>query len=136
VFLLLILVQGLHSIEEYVTGLYEVFAPTRFVSSLVSNDLATGFLIGNVALVGFGFWCWAVPVRSGWSSARGIAWFWALLEIGNGIGHSLLAVSRGGYFPGAVTAPALLLVGVWLAVLLARTLDDFVSPESGGARRR
>ena len=37
VFLLLILAQAAHSIEEYVSKLYEVFAPARFVSSLVSN---------------------------------------------------------------------------------------------------
>src|SRR5216683_1879357 len=49
-----ILAQGAHSIEEYVTKLYEVFAPGRFVSSLVSNDLALGFLVVNAALVTFG----------------------------------------------------------------------------------
>jgi hypothetical protein len=71
VFLLLILAQGAHSVEEYVTRLYEVFAPARFVSSLFSNDLAVGFLIFNGALVAFGLWCWAVPVRSGWHAAHG-----------------------------------------------------------------
>jgi hypothetical protein len=96
VFLFLILAQGAHSIEEYATRLYEVFPPARFVSSLVSNDLSLGFLVANAALVIFGLWCWAVPVRSGWRAARGIAWFWTLLEIGNGVGHSTLAFSRGG----------------------------------------
>lgn len=119
-FLILILVQAAHSIEEYRTRLYEVFAPARFVSSLVSDDLATGFLVANAALVGFGLWCWAVPVRRRWPSARGFAWFWVCLEIGNGIGHSLLAVSRGGYFPGAFTAPFLLVVAILLALLLVR----------------
>jgi len=88
VFLFLILAQGAHSIEEYVTKLYEVFAPARFVSSLASNDLALGFLILNTALVTFGLWCWAVPVRSGWRAARGLVWFWTMLELGNGIAHS------------------------------------------------
>jgi len=60
VFLCLILAQGAHSIEEYVTRLYVVFAPARFVSSLVSHDLAVGFLLVNTALVAFGLWCWAV----------------------------------------------------------------------------
>ena len=64
VFLFLILAQGAHSIEEYATRLYEVFGPARFVSGLISNDLALGFLIFNVALVTFGLWCWAIPVRS------------------------------------------------------------------------
>ena len=117
VFLFLILAQGAHSIEEYVTKLYEVFAPARFVSSLASNDLALGFLILNTALVTFGLWCWAVPVRSGWRAARGLVWFWTMLELGNGIAHSALALSRGGYFPGVVTAPLLLLFAGWTAVL-------------------
>ena len=39
--------EGAHSIEEYATRLYEVFAPARFVSGLISNDLAPGFLIFN-----------------------------------------------------------------------------------------
>ena len=117
VFLFLILAQGAHSIEEYVTKLYEVFAPARFVSSLVSNELALGFLILNTALVTFGLWCWAVPVRSGWQAARGLVWFWTILELGNGIAHSALALSRGGYFPGVVTAPLLLLFAGWTAVL-------------------
>lgn len=120
VFLFLILAQAAHSIEEYATRLYEVFAPARFVSSLVSNDLSLGFLVVNAALVAFGLWCWAVPVRSGWRAARGLAWFWMLLELGNGIGHSVLALSRGGYFPGVATAPLLLLLAAWLAVLLTR----------------
>jgi hypothetical protein len=56
VFLFLILAQGAHSIEKYVTRLYEVFAPARFVSSLVNNDLALGFLVTNGVLVTFGLW--------------------------------------------------------------------------------
>lgn len=117
-FLLLMVAQAAHSVEEYATRLYEVFAPARFISSLVSNDLSIGFLIVNIGLVAFGVWCWAVPVRSGWPSARGLAWFWALLELGNGIGHSALALARGGYFPGALTAPLLLALSGWLAALL------------------
>jgi Protein of unknown function with HXXEE motif len=119
VFLFLILAQGVHSIEEYVTKLYEVFAPARFVSSLVSNDLGVGFLIFNAALVTFGLWCWAIPVRSGWQTTRGLVWFWTILETGNGIGHLGLALSRRGCFPGVVTAPLLLLLAAWLAILLS-----------------
>ena len=70
VFLFLILAQAAHSIEEYLSKLYQVFAPARFVSGLVSNDLALGFVVANTALVAFGLWCWAVPVRSGWRAPR------------------------------------------------------------------
>lgn len=117
VFLLLILAQAAHSVEEYVTKLYDVFAPARFVSGLVSNDHQTGFLILNAALVGFGLWCWAVPVRSGWPATRGLAWFWTILELVNGLNHSVLALRQGGYFSGVITAPLLLLFASSLAVL-------------------
>jgi hypothetical protein len=120
VFLFLILAQGAHSVEEYVTKLYAVFAPARFVSSLFSNDLAVGFLVANAALVTFGVWCWAVPVRSGWRAARGIVWFWTILDLGNGLSHSAIALWRGHHFPGVGTAPLLLLFAAWLAVLQSR----------------
>jgi hypothetical protein len=118
--LFLILAQTAHSVEEYMTRLFDVLASARFISSLISSDLALGFLIFNAGFDLFGLWCWAVPVRRGWASARGFVWFWALLELGNGTGHIVLALSQGGYFPGAATAPVLLLLAAWLAVLLVR----------------
>jgi hypothetical protein len=119
-FLLLIVVQTAHSVEEYVTRLFDVFAPARLVSSLVSSDLAFGFLIANLALIAFGFWCWVFPVRLQWPSSRALAWGWAIVELGNGIGHSTMALARGGYFPGVITAPGLLLSSGWLMNRLLR----------------
>jgi hypothetical protein len=117
---LLILSQALHSIEEYVARLYEVFAPARFVSSLISDDPSIGFLIGNLALVAFGLWCWAFPVRSRWRIAHGLAWFWSVLELGNGLVHAVMAMSIGAYFPGVLTAPLLFALGLRLAVMTGR----------------
>jgi hypothetical protein len=104
--------------------MYETFAPAHFVSSLISNDLALGFLVFNVALVTFGMWCWAVPLRAGWHSSRGFVWFWIILELGNGIGHLALALWTGGYFSGVITAPLLLLLAAWLWVLQVRPSRD------------
>jgi hypothetical protein len=119
VFLFLVLTQAAHSVEEYFLKLYEVFAPARFISSLISSNLSAGFLAANAAIVALAVWCWAIPVRSGSGSARGVVWFWVLLEFGNGVGHTALALSRGGYFPGAGTAPLLIVFATWLAVLQA-----------------
>ena len=118
VFLLLVLAQAAHSIEEYTTGLYEVFALAGFVSGLVANDLGVGFAIINSAFLAFGFWCYFVPIRLDWPSARAWAWLWVVVELANGIGHAGLAPSTGGYYPGALTAPLLLVVAAWLAFLL------------------
>ena len=125
VFLFLILAQAAHSIEEYFGKLYEVFAPARMVSSLMSDDLALGFLVGNVALVAFGLWCWAFPVRRGWKAAIALTWFWSLLELANGVGHTGLALARKGYFPGVLTAPLLLLFGGWLVLCVAGSGDGY-----------
>jgi hypothetical protein len=77
------------------------------------------FAIANALLIVFGIWCWTFPVRRGWPSARGVAWFWAALEIANGTIHSGLAVARAGYFPGVLTAPLLIATGAWLSKRLA-----------------
>jgi hypothetical protein len=119
-FLLLILAQAAHSIEEYVFGLYDLFAPARFVSGLVGIDRAVGFVVVNSLLVLFGLWCWVARVRPQRKGARGLAWFWAVLELGNGFAHLGLAVAAGGYFPGLATAPLLLVVAAWLAKRLVR----------------
>lgn len=118
-FLALIMAQAAHSIEEYAFRLFDVLAPARFISNLVSSDLARGFAIANLALVLFGVWCYVARVRPGRPSARSLAWFWALLELGNGIGHSAFALARGGYFPGIATAPLLLGLSVYLIAKLA-----------------
>jgi hypothetical protein len=118
-FLALIVAQAAHSIEEYVFRLFDVLAPARFISGLFSSDLARGFAVANIALVLFGVWCYVARVRHGLPSARGLAWFWALLEVGNGMSHSAFALTRGGYFPGVATAPLLFGISVYLIARLA-----------------
>lgn len=119
-FALLIAAQAAHSIEEYVFRLFDVFGPARFVSGLVSRDLAMGFAIVNTTIVCFGLWCYVARVRPAHPSARAFAWFWAMFELANGIGHTILAVSRKSYFPGIGTTPLLIAFSLYLAVRLAR----------------
>ena len=120
-FLLLILAQAAHSIEEYAFRLYDLLAPAHFLADLFGFDRRLGFALFNIAIVLFGLWCWFARVRPQRRSARGLAWFWALLELGNGLGHVGLALLAGGYFPGLITAPLLLATGGWLALRLVRT---------------
>lgn len=118
-FLWLAIFQALHSLEEYVFRLWDVLAPARFLSGLVSDDLPLGFAAINLTIVATVFWCYFVPVRNGGSSARAIVWFWAVLETLNGFGHIGFGIAAGGYFPGLYTAPFLLLVGGYLLLQLA-----------------
>jgi hypothetical protein len=117
-FAALIAAQAAHSVEEYVFRLYDVFGPPRFLSGLISSDRAFGFALLNVAIVLFGVWCYLARVRPGHPWARVYALAWSLVECANGLGHLALAAARGGYFPGAATAPLLLAAAGYVAYRL------------------
>jgi hypothetical protein len=118
--LILVLVQACHSVEEYVFRLWEALPPARFVAGALGFEPALGFAVSNSLLLGFGLWCWLVPVRRGWRSAAVFAWGWALVEAGNGCAHVALATAAGGYFPGLYTTPLLLAAAAWLIASLGR----------------
>jgi hypothetical protein len=117
-FLMLMVTQAAHSIEEYDGRLWENFPPARFVSGLVSSRHGRGFLILNVLLLAFGFWCYFWPVRRQWPAAMAIVWIWVVIEIINGIVHPAWALQQGHYVPGVLTAPFLLV----LALVVAREM--------------
>ena len=119
-FLALVIAQAAHSIEEYVFRLYDVFAPARFVSGLISTNLRTGFIVVNLAFVAFGFWCYAVPVQEGLSAAMPFLWFWIVVELLNGIGHPVISILDRSCIPGTITAPFLLIIAVYLSIQIAR----------------
>ena len=114
-FLILVLVQGLHSIEEYVGRLWEVFPPARFLTGLVSENNETGFLIINIGLFIFGIGCWLLILRTNQLFVAGVIWFWIAIEAINGVGHLIWSLSEKGYTPGTATAPVLLILAIYLA---------------------
>ena len=116
VFLALVLTQAVHSVEEYIFRLYEVFAPARFACSLFNDDPATGFIISNSALVLFGLGCYVFAVGPGHRSSRVWVWIWIIIQLINGIGHTVIALAQGGYFPGVATAPLLIGLALYLLV--------------------
>ena len=118
-FLALIGVQSLHSLEEYVFRLWETFPPARFLTGLVSADLERGFIVINVSLVVLGIWCYWWPVRRRWASATPIIWLWIAVELANGIGHPAWSVMQGGYTPGLITSLMLLPLALLLATRLS-----------------
>jgi hypothetical protein len=113
-FLALVAVQTAHSVEEYLGRLWDVFPPARFVTGLISEDRRFGFIAFNVALISFGIWCFFWPVLRRWSSAIAFMSFWVVIELINGMGHILWSVQAGGYTPGVITAPLLLILALVL----------------------
>ena len=120
VFLLLVVAQSAHSVEEYAFRLYDVFPPARLLVSLFSDDPRRGFIIFNVLFDAFGFWCYMWPVRRGWPSAIPIMWVAVAIEATNGIVHPVFSIAVGGYTPGLITSLFLLPLAVMLGRRLAR----------------
>jgi Protein of unknown function with HXXEE motif len=116
----LVLAQAAHSIEEYLGRLWESFPPARFLTGLFSSDRELAFLVINVAIVAFGVWCLLWPVRRRWPSAVGLMWVWVVIETINGVGHPLWSLRQGGYTPGVITAPILLVVALYLGAQLRK----------------
>ncbi len=124
VFFLLILSQTLHSIEEYYYALWEVLAPARFISLLINENVAVGFITINATLVLFGFWTYFVPISHQWTTMRAFLWFWVLLELGNSIAHITFSIQTQGYFPGIFTAPLLLALSCYLGLKLLQSGNE------------
>jgi hypothetical protein len=113
-FLGLAISQAAHSIEEFCFQLFEVFAPARYLSGLVSDNLAFGFAAINSLIVACIFWTYFFRVRPGTRNATAWVWAWSLLELANGFGHFVFTADVGAYYPGVLTAPFLLLFSVAL----------------------
>jgi hypothetical protein len=54
-------------------------------------------------------------------SALQWVWLWVIVEGANGLAHSAIALGRGEYFPGVLTAPLLLATSLYLGIRLMRT---------------
>ena len=118
-FLLIALVQGIHSIEEYIGKLWEVYPPATYICGLVSKDLKNGFIIINISLFVVLMLTWLATFSKNFS-VKSLLWFWTILELINGAGHSVWAVRERSYVPGLITAPVLFILALIMLKLLTR----------------
>jgi Protein of unknown function with HXXEE motif len=118
-FLLIALVQGLHSIEEYAGRLWDVYPPATFICGLVSPNLKNGFIIINVGLFIVLMLIWLATFSKNYSVTP-LLWFWTIMETVNGIGHSVWSITERSYTPGLATAPILLILALNMARLLIK----------------
>jgi len=111
--LLAIAVQCLHFTEEYFTGFQRQFP--RLIGQEWSDARFVAFNMTWLAV----FVLAALGVYRRVPLAYLIVLFLALAGgVGNGAGHLILSATRGGYFPGLVTAPLCLLAGIGLLARL------------------
>jgi len=131
-FLSLAVTKAAHSIEEFYFRLFDVFAPARYVSRLISDDLALGFAVINTLIVVFVFWTYFRRVRPAAGCTTAWMWGWSLLEFGNGNGHFIFAADADAYFPGLFTAPFLVLFSLALMYRLVHPVGRTPVPRRGG----
>ena len=125
-FILLGLIQALHSIEEIYfplddfAGKVAITAPPIISSFSQYKMKSEIFAILNIIIIVIIFV--SVPFyenKGRW--ALFMAWFWAIAEILNGLVHLTVAIIFAQYFPGSLSAPWLLLSG---SILLYQLYHD------------
>ncbi len=115
-----------HVAEEYLTG-FQAALPALFGQARWSD----GRYLAFNAVWALAFLIALIGLRYGRPLAVFVVCFFAVGGgVGNGIAHLLLALARGGYFPGTWTALACLGVGVWLLWLLYAPNSEY--RKSGG----
>lgn len=120
-FLLLVLLQACHSIEEFTFGLYKWLGPFKALERAIPGSSPIVFAILNVGFLMLGLWGYFGAVRPGRPAAGAWIGIWCAVEIFNGIGHPVWSLLAGAYVPGTGTAPLLLVTA--LALLRARRRD-------------
>ena len=126
-FLALIILQAIHSTEEYAFRFYEKFPPMRFIYQNFPDLAQPAFVIFNLLLFIIGlisfFYC-RPPARK---RARTVVWVWIALESANVIAHLGWAALIRGYNPGLVTVVLFVPVVIYLGYLMRRSISQDVT---------
>ena len=119
-FLLLIILQAIHSVEEFIFGFYEKFPPMRALYREAPHLAKPAFAIANALLILVGLICYYYWVRPARERARSVVWVWIILESVNVIAHFVWAILIRGYNPGLATVVLFALVLIYLIGLMRR----------------
>ncbi|NMC44431.1 MAG: HXXEE domain-containing protein [candidate division Zixibacteria bacterium] len=116
-YLILVCTQALHSTEEIIFGFYRrlpelgVWAKSIIPIYPVISFSVTTFILLNISLI-TGLFASVLLVYRGVKWAKRLITVVAVIEFFNGAAHMTGVAVTGGYFPGAVTAVALLILGI------------------------
>lgn len=128
-FLSLIILQAIHSLEEFIFGFYEKFPPMRLIYKDAPHLAKPAFALSNVLLFCAGLAClyyWVQPARKG---ARTVVRVWIIIESINVVAHFVWAVLIGGYNPGLWTVVLFVPVLIYLSYCLRRVSTEGVTEQ-------
>jgi|SRR5215213_3529631 len=126
-FLSLVILQAIHSAEEFIFGFYEKFPPMRVIYQAAPLLAKPAFATSNALLLLAGLVCFYYWVRPSGRGARAVVWVWVVLESVNVIAHSVWAFLIGGYNPGLATAILFVPVLIYLSHLMKRVSSQGVT---------
>ena len=129
-FLSLVILQAIHSAEEFIFRFYESFPPMRLLYQDAPLLAKPAFAISNALLFFAGLICfyyWVRPVRK---EARTVVWVWIIMESVNVIAHFVWAVLIRGYNAGLVTAILFVPLLLYLIHLMRRASLRGVAEQS------
>ena len=135
-FLVMVLLQGIHSVEEYIFKLYEVFPPMQFIYQDAPESARLAFITFNLLLFLFGLACFFYDVRPAGNGAKTVIWIWIAIQLATLAAHVIWAILIGGYNPGLATAPLFVPVVIYLIYWLRRVSLMPPSNKSLDARRK
>jgi hypothetical protein len=119
-FLSLVILQAIHSAEEFIFRFYEKFPPMRLIYQDAPHLAKPAFAISNALLFCAGLLCfyyWVRPARKG---AQTVVWVWIILEAFNVVAHFVWAVLIRGYNPGLATVILFVPVLIYLSYSMRR----------------
>ena len=134
-FLLLVILQAIHSLEEFTFRLYERFPPMRLLYQSAPHLAKPAFAISNALLVLIGLVCFYSWVQSGRKGATIVVWIWIIIESLNVVAHIVWAALIGGYNPGLVTGLLFVPVLIYLCYLTMHVSSESVAEQIGGPER-
>jgi hypothetical protein len=112
---LTILAQSIHFVEELLSQF-----PVRFPEAFGSPPMSSTFFVA-LNVVWLLTWVAAlIAVRHGFVAGIWPLWFLGLAMVLNFVGHPILALRFGGYFPGVFTALPVGVLGLLLLIELRR----------------
>ncbi len=104
-FLVMIVVQAVHAIEEFLFDFWNVFPPMRAVYGGVPRLGERVFIAFHALLIGIGLWSYRRWVRGGGASARTVMRWGILVQSFTVLLHAAWFLAGLRYQPGLATTP-------------------------------
>jgi hypothetical protein len=131
-FLVLVILQAIHSAEEFIFKFYDRFPPMRFLYQNVPHLAKPAFAISNALLILVGLVCFYYWVQAGRRGATVVVWIWIIMESLNVVAHIVWAVSIGWYNPGLLTGLLFVPVLIYLCYLMRHVSSHGVAEQLVG----